>query len=196
VQYDGEYHEAGTRPLEPSTAVRPVRIVNGAGMLVRLAAVRDVGTFDERYLIYHDETAWALRALEKGWRLAVADASIILTDNEGTNVGGNALYFRLRNNYLLSEQIHGDEVGRQLAQRVALDHAEDALRARRRGDWVAVACAVRDATARQYGTRTSKTVSPLWEARMGTWLLRRRLRGAIDARRRPSQGRPPDPPQG
>ncbi|RMI06844.1 glycosyltransferase, partial [Cellulomonas triticagri] len=56
--------------------------VIGSVLLLRAAALADVGGFDERYFLYSEETDWQRRALDRGWRTAVA------TDVLARHVGG------------------------------------------------------------------------------------------------------------
>jgi glycosyltransferase involved in cell wall biosynthesis/GT2 family glycosyltransferase len=56
--------------------------VIGSVLLLRAAALADVGGFDERYFLYSEETDWQRRALTAGWRTAVA------TDVLARHVGG------------------------------------------------------------------------------------------------------------
>ncbi|HTX59022.1 MAG TPA: glycosyltransferase family 2 protein [Verrucomicrobiae bacterium] len=41
----------------------------GANLLVRAAALRDVGPIDESYFLYREETDWCIRMRARGWRL-------------------------------------------------------------------------------------------------------------------------------
>ena len=43
--------------------------LGGAVLLVRKAALADVGGFDERYFLYSEDEDWQRRALERGWRV-------------------------------------------------------------------------------------------------------------------------------
>lgn len=45
--------------------------VTGSSLLVRAAVLREVGLLDERYFLYFEETDYALRARQEGWRVAV-----------------------------------------------------------------------------------------------------------------------------
>lgn len=51
----------------------------GSILLLRADALREVGTFDERFFLYAEETDWQKRARESGWTVAVSavDASHI-----------------------------------------------------------------------------------------------------------------------
>ena len=45
--------------------------VTGAVLLLNGEALSDVGTFDERYFLYAEEADWQVRALRRGWSVAV-----------------------------------------------------------------------------------------------------------------------------
>jgi len=43
--------------------------LGGAVLLLRKAAIADIGTFDERFFLYSEDEDWQRRALERGWRV-------------------------------------------------------------------------------------------------------------------------------
>jgi GT2 family glycosyltransferase len=47
---------------------REVDVVTGCYMLVRRAAIGEVGVMDERFFMYAEETDWCLRFAAKGWK--------------------------------------------------------------------------------------------------------------------------------
>jgi N-acetylglucosaminyl-diphospho-decaprenol L-rhamnosyltransferase len=47
----------------------PVAWVTGAAMLVSAAAVRELGPWDESFMLYSEETDYCLRATDRGWTL-------------------------------------------------------------------------------------------------------------------------------
>jgi GT2 family glycosyltransferase len=49
--------------------VREVDVIMGAFMLVRAAAIAQVGLMDERYFMYSEEVDWCYRFKEKGWKI-------------------------------------------------------------------------------------------------------------------------------
>lgn len=59
-------------------AVRYVDFVSGAAIMVRREAIQAVGTFDERFFIYAEETDWCYRMARAGWKVAfVPDGTIV-----------------------------------------------------------------------------------------------------------------------
>ena len=105
--FDGQYYGKGEKPVDDSLCVRRVSVVNGAGMLVRLAALERDGYFDERFFCYHEEVELCERLMSVGWTCAIADASLVVHKRGGSDVNGNASYYRIRNLFLLSQGVHG-----------------------------------------------------------------------------------------
>ncbi|GMA24873.1 hypothetical protein GCM10025864_26320 [Luteimicrobium album] len=56
--------------------------VIGSVLLLRAEALDDVGTFDETFFLYAEETDWARRAVARGWRHAVVPGAV------ATHAGG------------------------------------------------------------------------------------------------------------
>jgi GT2 family glycosyltransferase len=65
----GLVHRRGVNALpgEGFDAVKPVSAGVGCSLLVRAAALRQVGLFDEAYFAYHEEVDWCYRARKGGW---------------------------------------------------------------------------------------------------------------------------------
>ncbi|OQW96357.1 MAG: hypothetical protein BWK77_05110 [Verrucomicrobia bacterium A1] len=53
----------------------PLQYITGTSMLLKAAALRDVGLFDERFFLYWEDTDLSFRLRQKGWNLAVAKSS-------------------------------------------------------------------------------------------------------------------------
>lgn len=68
----------GRRYLLLSKQDEPERVdwVVGACMLVRMAAVHDVGLFDESFFMYSEELDWCLRAHRKSWEVWFEPAAV------------------------------------------------------------------------------------------------------------------------
>jgi hypothetical protein len=51
--------------------------LDGCALLVRLAALRDVGLLDERYFLYFEDAEWSVRSARRGWSNVVTlDAQV------------------------------------------------------------------------------------------------------------------------
>jgi N-acetylglucosaminyl-diphospho-decaprenol L-rhamnosyltransferase len=55
----------------------PFSWATGAAMLVSAAAIRDIGAWDESFLLYSEETEFALRAADHGWTLWYEPAAVV-----------------------------------------------------------------------------------------------------------------------
>ena len=64
----------------------PVDAVNGAFMLVRREALRDVGLLDEGYWLYMDDLDWCYRFHQRGWEVWYDGRVTILHVKGGTTV--------------------------------------------------------------------------------------------------------------
>jgi GT2 family glycosyltransferase len=53
----------------------PLQYITGTSMLLKAAALRDVGLLDERFFIYWEDTDLSFRLRAKGWNLAAAESS-------------------------------------------------------------------------------------------------------------------------
>lgn len=74
----------GRYPLPRDAAPRPVEHLLGACLLLRRAALDDVGLLDERFFIYFEETDWCRRARQRGWQLWQVPAAVVLHHSGGT----------------------------------------------------------------------------------------------------------------
>jgi N-acetylglucosaminyl-diphospho-decaprenol L-rhamnosyltransferase len=63
-------------------SVRDVESLYGAALLVRMAAVAEVGLFDEDFFMFSEETDWLHRFRQAGWRVVFSPAA------EVVHVGG------------------------------------------------------------------------------------------------------------
>jgi GT2 family glycosyltransferase len=52
-------------------APREVQWITGCAILVNRAVIEQIGTLDERFFIYWEETEWCMRAARAGWRLVL-----------------------------------------------------------------------------------------------------------------------------
>lgn len=58
----------------------------GSALLLRRAALADVGRLDERFFLYAEETDWQRRARRRGWGIEVAE---VVATHEGAGTGGD-----------------------------------------------------------------------------------------------------------
>jgi GT2 family glycosyltransferase len=102
---------------EPAT---PVDWVVGAAMLMRRAALEQVGGFDEGYFMYSEEPDWCLRAARAGWRTVYLPAAqVIHYEGQSSDQIGALRQIRFqRSRVRYFKKFHGPLTGEVL--RVAL----------------------------------------------------------------------------
>ena len=66
---------------------RKVDFLIGSVLLVRSAALLDVGLFDERFFLYAEETDWQRRAHERGWGVKLCPE--VTAIHKGAGTGGD-----------------------------------------------------------------------------------------------------------
>jgi GT2 family glycosyltransferase len=79
--------------------VREADYVTGCAMLVRLAAVREIGLMDEGYWMYNEDTDWCVRAGERGYSIIVVPAAKVwhkVSASSGGGLTAYKVYHRLR----------------------------------------------------------------------------------------------------
>ena len=80
------------RPLEVDSCI-------GACLMVRKAAIDEVGLFDERYFFFFEETDWALRMSKAGWKsfhLPEAQIYHLQGQSIGRNIRSRVEFYRSR----------------------------------------------------------------------------------------------------
>ena len=82
-------------------APRLVDAATGAFLLLRRAALDDVGPFDERFFVYCEEVDWQVRAARRGWRTQFLPALEAYHETTGSSPG-----VRSRSSLLLLESQH------------------------------------------------------------------------------------------
>ncbi|WP_214103466.1 glycosyltransferase family 2 protein [Acrocarpospora catenulata] len=72
----GRLGELITDPREYERA-GPVAWATGAALLISVQAIRELGPWDESFLLYSEETEYALRAADQGWALWYEPAALV-----------------------------------------------------------------------------------------------------------------------
>ncbi|MFN2375646.1 MAG: glycosyltransferase family 2 protein [Candidatus Binatia bacterium] len=90
---------------------REVEWVPGCSLLLRAAALADVGGFDEEFFAYHEDADWAARARVAGWSSRYVPASRVVHHIHGSSggashYGGFRKYLSARNSILYAMR-HG-----------------------------------------------------------------------------------------
>ena len=97
--------EANSRPMEVDSCI-------GACMLVRGAAMEAVGGLDESFFFFFEETDWACRMKQAGWKVYIVPSARILHlqgQSVGHNIQSRILYYRSR--YIFFKKWHQDIYG-------------------------------------------------------------------------------------
>ena len=164
--FDGRYHAPGEKRFVPFEQ-KAAREVNGAGMLVRLSAMEDCGYFDERFFCYGEETEWCWRVSGHGFGVAVSGRSVVLHRRAGSDHSDNALYYRIRNRFLLLEPL---ETPRRWlwTVRFAAEAAAEAAHATVPAQRSAIAAGVSDAIRGRFGLRVRRQ-APWAQALLVSW---------------------------
>lgn len=83
-------------------SVRCVDVVTGSFMLVRGAAVEQVGLMDERYFMYAEEADWCYRFKQAGWKMTFTpDANIVHLSSQSSSQCWPRMYVWQRKSTLL-----------------------------------------------------------------------------------------------
>lgn len=83
--------------------VREADYVTGCAMLVRTAAVSEIGFMDEAYWMYNEDTDWCVRATERGHAVIVVPAAKVwhkVSMSSGGGLTAYKVYHRLRSTLL------------------------------------------------------------------------------------------------
>ena len=134
LAFDGSYYEPRDMKTSDTGEVSYSRMVNGAGMLVRLDAMEKFGYFDERYFMYGDEAEWCHRMQRNGLKVAVCGASRIVHKCGGSNANADRRYYQIRNRFLYYSSLGQclSESTVSLASDLAMQHLITALRGKDR----------------------------------------------------------------
>ena len=91
---------------QPRGTAQEVDAPHGTLLLVRRECLAEIGGFDERYFAYGDEHELGLRALRRGWKVAMIWGAIVTNPGTGT---ASALrsYLFARNSLLLVHDYYG-----------------------------------------------------------------------------------------
>ncbi len=104
--------EANTGVTAAEAEAAPSGVVSGAAMMLRSAAVREVGFFDEAFFLYFEEYDWCYRARRAGWEVrSLPGVEIIHTGGRSTSRHDYYYYFMVRlESWVRFYQKHGGPV--------------------------------------------------------------------------------------
>ncbi len=96
------------KPDRGFTRPRRVGYIHGCALLVRRAVIEQVGLFDERFFIYHDEVDWCLRMERAGWEVwLVPQAHLFHKVTQAVGVHSPMMIYYTSRNKLLFWWKHG-----------------------------------------------------------------------------------------
>jgi len=179
VQYDGIGHHVGTTPYRPAGGSWPADYAMGAGMLMSLEACREVGYFDERFFCYHEEIEWCHRLRRAGWAIRVAGESRVRHHTSGSDTGANALYYRVRNEFLLEACLGSDP--RRTRRRLIYKGVVLAQRERAVEQRLAIAQGLWDGLHGRVGPRRSPPPAARLLPLLAWWTFRAHLHDKVRA---------------
>jgi GT2 family glycosyltransferase len=83
--------------------LREVDWISGCALLVRREMIQEVGTLDERFFYYWEETEWCLRARRMGWRVVVVPEAKLWHKGVQRHYrpGPDVTYYSTRNRLLM-----------------------------------------------------------------------------------------------
>ena len=88
--------------------------LDGSVLLVRMAALREIGLLDERYFLYYEDSEWSVRGARRGWTNVVtrtAHAWHKVARSSGGRANPAVRFYYLRNRYLFMKTHHPSRWG-------------------------------------------------------------------------------------
>jgi GT2 family glycosyltransferase len=87
------------------TKVREVDYVSGCALLIKREVIQRIGTYDERYFAYYEETDLCTRARRLGYKIVVAPKSMLWHKVSRSDKSGEiSWYFMTRNRFLFMKK--------------------------------------------------------------------------------------------
>jgi GT2 family glycosyltransferase len=97
----------GKAPLPGTSPPYLVDCACGGAMLIRRAAIDEVGLFDEELFAYREDLDWSLRAKQRGRSVVVVPASVVrhrVSASTGGESSPTSLYYDVRNSLTVAER--------------------------------------------------------------------------------------------
>jgi GT2 family glycosyltransferase len=114
-------HHVETFVAGPAPDLAEIEWIDGAVVLFRAEALREIGGFDERFFLFQEEVDWCLRARRAGWRVALTGrAEVAHRRSSSFGDSQKGAYYYWRNLYLLCALHARGRVGWRLRWLVAL----------------------------------------------------------------------------
>jgi GT2 family glycosyltransferase len=98
-------HGAGQLDPAADRDSRDVEWVSGCCLLVRLAALTDIGFLDEQFFLYNEDVDWCLRARRQGYRVVFEPRAVALHESPASlDATCRRAYFLARNGLLFARK--------------------------------------------------------------------------------------------
>jgi GT2 family glycosyltransferase len=163
----GRIDQRHDRPEPDERGIAECDWVEGAAVLLRAEALREVGLLDERLFLYFEETELGLRLSEAGWRLGVVVDAVVEQEPGLARRPGAYAYLLARNGLEYARRAAGARgVARALGERareawqalrvIASPRSEASARAANRVRLAATARGVFDFARRRWGAPPAK----------------------------------------
>jgi GT2 family glycosyltransferase len=82
--------------------------IDGACLMLRPKALRDIGVFDERFFLFSEDVDWCVRAGQLGWKVGVLrEVEVRHTRSSSFGASSKGAYYAWRNTYLLCKKYEG-----------------------------------------------------------------------------------------
>ena len=155
VIFDGKYAD-GEQAVSRQNILKNTTKVNGAGMLINITAFYQTGEFDARYFCYQEETEWCERATKiEGFKVKLNLESVIRHAREGSDIGGNSIYYRTRNSFIQTK-VRSPHM--PILVDMILGKAQQSKKEGNVEKYEALMCALQDGLAKQFSNRSSINV--------------------------------------
>ncbi len=84
-----------------------MEVLSGSALLIRTAALADIGLLDERFFLYEEDVDWCLRSREQGYRnLYVPTSRVRHSEDDSETRRVRTTYYLNRNRHLLHRKHH------------------------------------------------------------------------------------------
>jgi GT2 family glycosyltransferase len=114
-------HHVETFVEGPAPDLAELEWIDGAVVLFRPEALRQIGGFDERFFLFQEEVDWCLRARHAGWHVALTGlAEVAHRRSSSFGSSQKGAYYYWRNLYLLCSKHARGRIGWRLRWLAAL----------------------------------------------------------------------------
>jgi len=93
---------------DDAATAHDVEWVSGCGVLVRLAALREIGLLDEAFFLYCEDVDWCVRARRRGYRVVYEPRAVVAHTPEASPAALSRRAYFLARNGLLFARKHGN----------------------------------------------------------------------------------------